>query len=115
MPARSGSRRASFVPALRSATGCGFSPPSPDGWTWASGWIIFGIVRIGLGGWILLLPTVEKSGFRTLSIVLAVLLLVSGLIGIVFAPSTRGRDLSETEGADVAASRWNRRSLQTSP
>ena len=56
---------------------------------------MFGVVRIGLGGWILLLPTIGKAGFSTLSLVLAALLLVSGAIGIAFAPNTRGRDLEE--------------------
>ena len=60
--------------------------------------VMFGVVRIGLGGWILLLPTVENAGFTTLAIVLAALLLLSGLIGVIFAPSTRGRDLEETGG-----------------
>lgn len=74
--------------------------------------LMFGIVRIALGGWILLLPTIEKSGFSTLSVVLAALLLASGLIGILFAPNTRGRDLHETEAADLRESRKRSRSLQ---
>lgn len=64
---------------------------------------MFGVVRVGLGGWILLLPTVEKAGFSALAIVLAALLLVSGAIGIAFAPTTRALDLEETEVADVGA------------
>ena len=75
--------------------------------------LMFGIVRIALGGWILLLPTIEKSGFSTLAVVLAALLFASGLIGIAFAPRTRGRDLSETEGAELRQSRGRRRSPQT--
>lgn len=62
---------------------------------------MFGVVRIGLGGWILLLPTIEKAGFSTLSLVLAALLLVSGAIGIAFAPDTTGRDLEETASAEI--------------
>ena len=69
---------------------------------------MFGVVRIALGGWSLL-PTVEKAGFSMLALVLAVLLVVSGAIGIAFAPNTRGRDLEETETADVHA---QRRSVQ---
>jgi inositol transporter-like SP family MFS transporter len=64
---------------------------------------MFGVVRIALGGWILLLPTIEKAGFSTLALVLAALLVVSGAIGIAFAPNTRGRDLEETETAGVNA------------
>jgi inositol transporter-like SP family MFS transporter len=60
--------------------------------------VTFGIVRIALGGWSLLLPTVEGAGFRTLAIVLAAMLIVSGVVGIVFAPTERGRDLGEPEG-----------------
>ena len=71
---------------------------------------MFGVVRIALGGWILLLPTVEKAGFSTLALVLAALLVISGAIGIAFAPNTRGRDLEETETADVhARRRWAER------
>lgn len=69
---------------------------------------MFGVVRVALGGWILLLPTVEKAGFGTLALVLAALLVVSGAIGIAFAPHTRGRDLEETETADVHARRRSR-------
>ena len=57
---------------------------------------------------VLLLPTVQQAGFRTLSIVLAALLIVSGAIGIAFAPDTRGRDLEETETAEVHAQRRSR-------
>lgn len=63
--------------------------------------LMFGVVRIGLGGWILLLPTVEKAGFSTLALVLAALLFISGLIGVAFAPDTQGRELSETEASDL--------------
>ncbi len=58
---------------------------------------MFGVVRIALGGWILLLPVVEEAGFRTLSAILFAMLLVSGLVGVIFAPDTTGRDLQETE------------------
>jgi inositol transporter-like SP family MFS transporter len=61
--------------------------------------LMFGIVRIALGGWILLLPTIQDAGFHTLSIVLFALLAISGLVGVRFAPETTGRALSETEGA----------------
>ena len=60
---------------------------------------MFGVVRIALGGWILLLPVVEKAGFQTLSAILFGMLLVSGVVGVMFAPDTTGRDLEETERA----------------
>jgi len=65
--------------------------------------VMFGVVRIALGGWILLLPTVEKAGFSTLATVLAAMLLLSGLIGIAFAPNTRGRELSEIGTGELGA------------
>jgi inositol transporter-like SP family MFS transporter len=74
--------------------------------------VMFGIVRIGLGGWMLLLPTVQKAGFSTPAIVLAAMLFVSGAIGILFAPRIRGRDLEET-GAEEVHSRRAERDLQT--
>jgi MFS transporter, SP family, inositol transporter len=58
---------------------------------------MFGVVRIALGGWSLLLPTVQQAGFRTLAIVLALMLIVSGVVGIVFAPSPEERDIERTE------------------
>jgi len=41
---------------------------------------------------------VEKWGFHTLSAILFAMLFVSGLVGILFAPDTTGRDLQETQG-----------------
>jgi MFS transporter, SP family, inositol transporter len=64
---------------------------------------MFGVVRIALGGWILLLPVVQDAGFRTLSAILFGMLALSGLVGVVFAPDTTGRDLSETEAASTRA------------
>jgi len=57
---------------------------------------MFGVVRIALGGWILLLPWVDNAGFSTLSAILFGMLAVSGLVGVLFAPDTSGRDLEET-------------------
>jgi MFS transporter, SP family, inositol transporter len=57
---------------------------------------MFGVVRIALGGWSLLLPTVTQAGFRTLAVVLAGMLIVSGVVGILFAPSERGQELDAT-------------------
>jgi MFS transporter, SP family, inositol transporter len=59
---------------------------------------MFGVVRIALGGWSLLLPTVQQAGFRTLAIVLALMLIVSGTVGILFAPREKGEDLAEGSG-----------------
>ena len=56
---------------------------------------MFGVVRIALGGWRLLLPTVQQAGFRTLSLVLAGMLIVSGVVGIAFAPRGKTHELEE--------------------
>jgi inositol transporter-like SP family MFS transporter len=62
---------------------------------------MFGVIRVALGGWSLLLPTVQQAGFRTLSVVLAGMLIVSGVVGIAFAPRGRTHELEEeTEGSD---------------
>ena len=66
---------------------------------------MFGVVRIALGGWSLLLPTVQQAGFRTLALVLAGMLIVSGVIGIVFAPDRSGHELDD----DDAGGRFTRR------
>ena len=64
---------------------------------------MFGVVRIALGGWSLLLPTVQEAGFRTLSIVLALMLIVSGVVGIIFAPRGHAREFGDAEETDGPA------------
>ena len=71
---------------------------------------MFGVVRIALGGWLLMLPWVEDWGFQTLSAILFGMLLVSGLVGIAFAPDTTGRDLEETQDAPTRGQRFTRSS-----
>ncbi|MDA0140944.1 MFS transporter [Solirubrobacter deserti] len=56
---------------------------------------MFGVVRVALGGWSLLLPTIQEAGFRALAIVLALLLIISGVIGILFAPDRGARELHD--------------------
>ena len=70
---------------------------------------MFGVVRIALGGWILLLPVVQDLGFKTLSAILFAMLAISGLVGVVFAPDTSGRDLQDTQ--DVVTSERRDRQL----
>ena len=74
---------------------------------------MFGVVRIALGGWILLLPVVEKAGFQTLSLILFAMLAVSGLVGVLFAPETTGRDLQETQDAATGRQRSARQPAPT--
>ena len=59
---------------------------------------MFGVVRVALGGWSLMLPTVPQAGFRTLSVVLAGMLIVSGVVGIAFAPRGKTHELEEEIG-----------------
>jgi MFS transporter, SP family, inositol transporter len=73
----------------------------------AQGFMV-GVVRIALGGWLLLLPWVEDFGFKTLSVILFAMLLVSGLVGIAFAPDTTGRDLRETGEDPAGGGRFRR-------
>jgi inositol transporter-like SP family MFS transporter len=75
---------------------------------------MFGVVRVALGGWSLLLPTVTQAGFRTLAIVLALMLIVSGVVGIAMAPRGTSRDLEEDEGSDRFA-RGDDRALWSEP
>jgi inositol transporter-like SP family MFS transporter len=77
---------------------------------------MFGVVRIALGGWLLMLPWVEDWGFQTLSVILFAMLLISGLVGIVFAPDTTGRDLRETgEDPDAGRARFRRAAAEEEP
>ena len=69
---------------------------------------MFGVVRIALGGWLLLLPKIQDWGFSTLSVILFALLAVSGLVGILFAPDTTGRDLEETQEGATRRQRFAR-------
>ena len=69
---------------------------------------MFGVVRIALGGWLLMLPWVEDWGFQTLSAILFGMLLVSGLVGILFAPDTTGRDLQQTQDSPTRRQRFAR-------
>lgn len=69
---------------------------------------MFGVVRIALGGWLLMLPWVQKWGFQTLSVILFAMLLVSGAVGALFAPDTTGRDLEETQGTTTGRGRFAR-------
>jgi MFS transporter, SP family, inositol transporter len=66
---------------------------------------MFGVVRIALGGWILLLPTIQDAGFQTLAAILFAMLAISGLVGVLFAPDTAGRDLEETQSARTGRDR----------
>jgi inositol transporter-like SP family MFS transporter len=59
--------------------------------------MVYGFMRIILGGWSLVVPTLVLSGFRALALMLSASLLLSGLIGFLFAPGTQGKSLEMIE------------------
>jgi inositol transporter-like SP family MFS transporter len=59
--------------------------------------LLFAIVRIGLGLWSFFVPVVTATGFKPLAVILSAFLLISGVLGVCFAPDTRGRSLEEIE------------------
>lgn len=59
--------------------------------------LLFAVVRIGLGLWSFFVPLVTATGFKPLAVILSCFLLVSGVLGVLFAPDTRGRTLEEIE------------------
>jgi inositol transporter-like SP family MFS transporter len=48
--------------------------------------LMFGVVRIGLGAWSFAVPRLTESGFTTLAWLLLSFLLVSGTLGLIYAP-----------------------------
>ncbi|WP_206922598.1 MFS transporter [Alicyclobacillus suci] len=58
---------------------------------------MFAVVRIGLGLWSFVVPVLTATGFHTLALILTLMLVVSGLIGIIFAPKTEGKSLEQIE------------------
>ena len=67
---------------------------------------MFGVVRIALGGWSLLLPV--SAGRLPDARDRARDAIVSGVVGIVFAPDTSRRDLQDTQDV-VTGERRDRR------
>lgn len=59
--------------------------------------LMFAVIRIGLGIWSFFIPTITSTGFRPLAVILSSFVLASGLIGVIWAPKTRGRSLEEIE------------------
>ena len=58
---------------------------------------IFAAVRIGLGIWSFFVPMLTMSGFSRLAWILTGFLVVSGLIGTIWAPRNEGKSLDELE------------------
>jgi inositol transporter-like SP family MFS transporter len=55
----------------------------------------FAIVRIGLGLWSLAVPTLAANDFTTLAWILTGFLMVSGIVGVVWAPRNEGKSLEQ--------------------
>ncbi|WP_217994688.1 MFS transporter [Alicyclobacillus kakegawensis] len=58
---------------------------------------MFAVVRIGLGLWSFFVPILTATGFHTLALILTMMLVVSSLVGLIFAPRTEGKTLEEIE------------------
>ncbi|WP_298289006.1 MFS transporter [Novosphingobium sp.] len=65
--------------------------------------VTFAVVRIGLGIWSLAVPALASADFTTLAWILTGFLVVSGLIGYVWAPSNEGKSLEQLEAERQAA------------
>ncbi len=65
--------------------------------------VCFAIVRIGLGIFSFFVPLLTATGFTTLAWVLTGFLMVSGLIGWVWAPRNEGKSLAQLEAEQVGA------------
>jgi inositol transporter-like SP family MFS transporter len=59
--------------------------------------LMFAIVRIGLGFWSFFVPIIARGGFHTVAFSLAGFVLLSGLIGTIWAPKTEGKTLEEIQ------------------
>ena len=59
--------------------------------------LTFAVVRIGLGIWSLAVPTLAAYDFTTLAWILTAFLLVSGVVGLIWAPRNEGKSLEEID------------------
>ncbi|MET0168024.1 MAG: MFS transporter, partial [Vicinamibacterales bacterium] len=57
----------------------------------------FAVVRISLGVFSFFVPALTATGFTTLAWILTGFLVISGLIGVIWAPSYEGKSLKEIE------------------
>ncbi|WP_294339341.1 MFS transporter [uncultured Sphingomonas sp.] len=65
--------------------------------------LTFAIVRIGLGIWSLAVPTLAAYDFTVLAWILTGFLVVSGVIGLIWAPRNEGKSLEQIDRARGAA------------
>lgn len=59
--------------------------------------LMFAVVRIGLGFWSFFVPIITATGFQTLAYILTAFIVISGVIGVVWGPTTEGLTLEEIE------------------
>ena len=59
--------------------------------------VTFAAVRIGLGIWSFFVPMLTASGFHKLAWILTGFLVISGLIGTIWAPRNEGKSLDQLE------------------
>ncbi|MCP2164010.1 MFS transporter [Goodfellowiella coeruleoviolacea] len=57
----------------------------------------FGVARVVLGGWSLLVPLLASTGIGEVAALLSLFLLISGAIGFFFMPNTAGKTLEQIE------------------
>ena len=63
--------------------------------------ITFAIVRVGLGLWSFFVPTLTATGFTRLAWILTGFLLVSGVIGTLWAPRNEGKSLEQIQAGTL--------------
>lgn len=63
----------------------------------------FAIVRVALGIWSLAVPALAATDFTTLASILTGFLVVSGLVGFIWAPRNEGKSLEEIQAQREAA------------
>lgn len=65
--------------------------------------LCFAIVRIGLGIFSIFVPMLTATGFTTLAWILTGYLVISGVIGAIWAPRNEGKSLEQLEAERAAA------------
>lgn len=63
----------------------------------------FAVVRIGLGLWSFFVPLLTATGFKQLAWILTGFLVISGLIGMIWAPRNEGKSLDQIQEERAAA------------
>jgi MFS transporter, SP family, inositol transporter len=59
--------------------------------------LTFGVARLFLGIWSFFVPALASLSIRPVALILMIFLLISGVVGFLFMPSTAGRSLEEIE------------------